>query len=349
MSSATMYRAAVIGLGFVGAGDQVSGDALGQRVNDLDGTHSGAYVDHPRVDLVAGASRDEGRRARFTQRESLTNTYADWRQMLDTEALDIVSVAAYSPLHAEMTIHCAERGVRCVLCEKPIATRLCDADRMIAACQSAGTLLAIAHNRRWRPDVRAAKQAICDGAIGRVCHAYAHWPTGRLGNLGTHVFDAIRLLLGTDPVAVSGRLDPVVPADCRGPNFHDPGGWGVIEFPDRVKVYVDATSDAGVPLAIQVTGTAGRVSLGPRGALLEPWDAEGQVLHAESPATSSLDRAVDEIVGCLDGKGAPSSTGRDGRQALEMIVGFHASDRRDGQRVTLPIRPDDRDLEVRSG
>ena len=61
MSDQPTYRAAVIGLGFVGAGDQVSGDAIGQCVRDLDGTHAPALAAHPRVELVAGASRDGGR------------------------------------------------------------------------------------------------------------------------------------------------------------------------------------------------------------------------------------------------------------------------------------------------
>ena len=86
------YRAGIIGLGFIGAGDPVSGDVLGQRVEDLGGTHFGALTAHSRVQLVAGSSRDEGRRRRFAERSGL-RTYADWREMLDTEALDIGSVA----------------------------------------------------------------------------------------------------------------------------------------------------------------------------------------------------------------------------------------------------------------
>ncbi|HJN15896.1 MAG TPA: Gfo/Idh/MocA family oxidoreductase, partial [Armatimonadota bacterium] len=193
------------------------------------------------------------------------------------------------------------------------------------------------------------RRAIEDGAIGRVCHVYAHWATGRLGNVGTHVFDAIRILLGTDPQAVSGRLDSIVPPDCRGSSFHDPGGWGVVEFPGRAKAYVDATSDATVPMAIQVTGTTGRVDVGPTEAVLEHWDGERQVLPHEVATTSAACRAVDEIVSCLDGDATPSSTGEDGRQALEMIVGFHVSHRLDGQRVSLPIQQEDRALEVQAG
>ena len=64
----TTYRAGIIGLGFIGAGDQVSGDALGQQVEDLDGTHLEALANNPQVDVVAGSSRDQGRRDRFEKR-----------------------------------------------------------------------------------------------------------------------------------------------------------------------------------------------------------------------------------------------------------------------------------------
>ena len=63
-------------MGFIGGADQVSGDALGQQGEDLDGTHLQALANHPRVELVAGSSRDSGRRARFAARTG-AETYAD--------------------------------------------------------------------------------------------------------------------------------------------------------------------------------------------------------------------------------------------------------------------------------
>ena len=138
------YRAGIIGLGFIGGADQVSGDALGQQVEDLDGTHFFAYANYPRIELVAGSSRDAGRRRRFEARAGV-KTYSDWRVMLEEEQLDIVSVATNAPQHAEITISCAEKRVRAIYCEKPIATRVIDAERMVAACKKAGSLLVINH------------------------------------------------------------------------------------------------------------------------------------------------------------------------------------------------------------
>ena len=68
----TTYRAGIIGLGFIGGADQVSGDALGQQVSGLDGTHFDALSNHSRVNIVAGSSRDAGptRTLRTTRRNS---------------------------------------------------------------------------------------------------------------------------------------------------------------------------------------------------------------------------------------------------------------------------------------
>ena len=349
MSELPTYRAAVIGLGFVGAGDQVAGDALGQRVRDLDGTHAPGLAQHHRVALVAGSSRDEGRRRRFAERQGVENTYADWREMLKNESLDIVSVATNSPFHAEVTVACAQAGVRCVFCEKPVATKLSDADRMIDECKRAGTLLVVNHNRRWQPHYRVAKREIAAGAIGDVCHVHAHWPSGRLGNIGTHAFDGIRHLTGLEPEAVSGTLDTTGRPDCRGAQFRDPGGWGVIRLQRGVKVFVDATETAAAPMVIRVVGVEGEVVVHRRHATLEPWKGRPRVLAGQGQWPDSVCLAVDEIVKCLDGKAAPTSTGEAARQALEMIIGFHVSDRQGGQWVDLPLQGKDRELEVLVG
>jgi len=343
------FRAAVIGLGFIGAGDQVSGDAIGQKVSDLDGYHSQALASHPQVELVAGASRDQGRRKRFEERHGVRNTYADWREMLASEKLDIVSVASRTPDHAEMTVGCAEAGVRAVMCEKPIATRLSDADRAIRACRERGAILAVNHNRRWDPLWRAVRDEIQAGAIGEVHHAVAHWPTGRLGNVGTHVFDAVRMLLASEARAVSATLDPVVWPDCRGPEYHDPGGWGVVDFANGTRAFIDAAQEAKYPLLVRVVGSQGQITVRGDAARVELWDGTERTIPRPKDRPTSLSLAVDDIVRCLTTGGQPASTGEDALAALEMIIGFHVSDRQRAQWVSLPISGPDRDLEVRIG
>jgi predicted dehydrogenase len=342
------YRAGIVGLGFIGAADQVSGDALGQQVNDLDGTHLGALSKHPRVDLVAGSSRDAGRRERFAARTSLP-TYADWQELIEKENLDIVSVATYAPVHAQITVACAEAGIRAIYCEKPIATRLADAERMVSACDQAGALLAINHNRRFQLNHRRLRERIAQGDLGELTSASMQWSAGRLGNVGTHMFDAIRMVTSREVRAVSGTLDLAGKPDCRGPEFSDPGGWGVMRLDGNFMATVDAMDYAKVPASTIVNGTSGRAILNGDEITLEYWDGTQDHWPDQRHEVSGMDRAVAEIVDALDDKTPFPYPGVEGLRTLEAIVAFHASHARNAAWTELPLAGADRDIEVNSG
>ncbi len=347
MSNAT-YRAGIIGLGFIGGADQVSGDALGQRVPDLDGTHFASLSNHPRVDLVAGSSRDPGRRERFAQRAGAV-TYADWNEMLDKEPLDIVSVATYAPVHAEPTVACAEKGVRAIYCEKPIATRLSDAERMIEACAEAGALLVLNHQRRFNLNHRRLRELIAGGGLGDLTSGLLQWGSGRLGNVGTHMIDALLMLTGRKIEAVSGTLDLAGKPDCRGPAFRDPGGWGVLKLGGGIMVTVDAGDYAAVPGQITLNGTEGRAISDGSSITLEYWDGRRDHWDSANGGVSGMDRAVSEIVTWLDDGSEFPYPASEAFDTLEAIVGFHASHARNAAWTELPLSGADRDREVLSG
>lgn len=343
------YRAAIIGLGFIGGGDQVSGDAIGgQQVSNLDGTHAEALSKNERVQLVAGSSRDAGRRERFTQRTGV-KTYADWREMLDKERPAIVSVATYSPQHAEITIACAERGVRVIYCEKPIATRVVDAERMLAACEKAGALLVINHNRRFHAHHRRLRDEIARGLLGDLTSAALRWGNGRLGNVGTHLIDALCMLTGRKVEAVSATLDLSPKADCRGPDFHDPGGWGVMRLTGGLTATVDNSNYATGSALIILYGTKARATVGGTGIAIDFWDGRTDHWASQRGQSTSMDRAVAEIVEWLDGRGAFPYAAQDAVRTLEAIVAFHVSHARKAAWVELPPQGEDRHREVRSG
>ena len=342
------YRAGIIGLGFIGGGDQVSGDALGQQVGDLDSTHLAALSNHPRVDLVAGSSRDEGRRLRFSERTALP-AYADWRELIENENLDIVSVATYAPVHAEITATCAAAGSRAIYCEKPIATRLDDAQRMVDACDQAGALLVINHNRRFQLNHRRLREHIAAGKLGDLTSAALQWSAGRLGNVGTHMFDALRMVSGREIRAVSGTLDLAGKPDCRGPEFSDPGGWGVMRLDGDFMATVDAMDYSRVPGSAIVNGTSGRAIINGDEITLEYWDGTRDHWPDPNRAISGMDRAVAEIVDALDGKNPFPYPGVEGLRTLEAIVAFHASHARNAAWTELPLAGADRDIVVNSG
>ena len=342
------YRAGIVGLGFIGGADQVSGDAIGQVVSDLDGTHAHALSGHPRVVMASGSSRDEGRRERFEARTGVP-TYADWRDMLAGESLDIVSVATYAPYHADITVACAKQGVRAVYCEKPVATRVSDAERMLEACDAAGTLLIVNHNRRFQTNARRLRGLVGDGALGELTSASMQWGSGRLGNVGTHFIDTIQMLTGRAVEAVSGTLDPSGKPDCRGDQFRDPGGWGMLRLERGLICTVDAADYATLPPLISVHGTEGSAVLDGRDVVLEFRDGRRDAWPDPAGPVSSMDQAVGEIVDLLDGEGPFPYAASDAVRTLEAIVGFHVSHARNAAWVELPLTGQDREREVLSG
>jgi predicted dehydrogenase len=352
------YRAAIIGLGFIGGADQVSGDALGQRVEDLDGTHVMSLRHHDRIDLVAGSSRDEGRRQRFHTRFDVP-VFAGWRQLLrDAAPLDVVHVATYTSVHAEMTHAALEAGARVIYCEKPIAATVDEAQGMVEACQAAGALLVINHNMRFHPSFRRLRDLIATGGLGTLASTSAQWPTGRLGNVGTHMIDAIQMVTGLSVTGVTGTLDRSGRPDCRGENFRDPGGWGTLRL-DRdlppgsegpagdLHCVIDAADYGATPMRLRFHGTEGhaicrgREVTVVRGAHAETWPNQFP--------DSGMDRAVNEAVHWLDGGGDFPYDAGEAVRTLEAIIAFHVSHERDGARVEVPLTGADRTRVLHTG
>ena len=94
--------------------------------------------------------------------------YADYRQMLDSERLDFVDVCSWHQQHAEMVIAAAARQPQAIICQKPMAVDLGEADAMMTACQRNGVKLVIAYQRPHHATWKKARDLIREGAIGRV-------------------------------------------------------------------------------------------------------------------------------------------------------------------------------------
>ena len=119
------------------------------------------------VVAIADANRDE--RARLVQRYELdgARSYNTIGEMLATEELDIISVCTTTAAHAEVVEIAAARGVHSVV-EKPLAVRLADADRMVAAAGKYGVQIVTNYPIRWnRSAYSQAVRFVQEGGIGR--------------------------------------------------------------------------------------------------------------------------------------------------------------------------------------
>lgn len=131
--------------------------------------HIPAMLASDEVEIVATAdvspqrARLAGRIAGIDEDDSLT----DYRALLDRADVEIVSVASPPSTRLKIVRDAAAAGKH-IVCEKPFALSLADADEMIAVCEQAGVTLAIYHNYLYYYEHRLASRLIADGVIGEV-------------------------------------------------------------------------------------------------------------------------------------------------------------------------------------
>ena len=305
-------------------------------------------ANNPQVNVVAGSSRDQGRRERFEKRTGV-RTYADWHDLIENEDLDIVSVATYANVHAEITIACAKKGVRVIYCEKPAAQMVPDAEQMLAGCTEAGALLVFNHQRRFTSCIRRLRDHIKDNGLGELTSVNAQWPAGRLGNVGSHVFDTICMVTRRRIEAVSATLDLAGKPDCRGSQFADPGGWGTIRLEGGLMLTVDAADYSKAPWELRINGSDGRALVGGSDVRLEYWDGRTEHWTNASQHGSGMDVAVREMVAWLDNGRVLEYDPVETVHVLEAIAAFHVSHAKNSAWVKLPLVGNDRDIKILSG
>lgn len=171
-----------------------------------------AFVGLPDVEFVAVADDDpEGLQA-AGERTGAGSLYGDYREMLDKEKLDLVAVCPrWVGSHTEVVIAAVNAGVKGILCEKPFAPTLAEADAMIEACERTGSRVAVAH-RRANPYEQHAKKLVQEGAIGDLQVLRAHGKCDRRSGaqdlmvLGTHMVDSMRYIVGSDVAWANGHV-----------------------------------------------------------------------------------------------------------------------------------------------
>lgn len=167
------------------------------------------------VELAAVASPTERHREKFRARFGISEAFADWREMLEVCPLDFVCVTTPTWLHEQMVTGVLERGCG-VLCEKPFALNVEEAERMSALAAISPGISLIDHQLRFHPSVRSMKQMIDSGEIGKVYEVravlnlasrnridmpWSWWSDasrggGALRALGSHLIDLNRFLVG---------------------------------------------------------------------------------------------------------------------------------------------------------
>ncbi len=176
----------------------------------------------PRLIAVCGrnaqATRDMARRFGYA------GYYTDWRKMLEDDRIKLFDNGGPNDVHLEPNLLAAARRVH-ILSEKPLGRTAEEAKAMLDAAKKAGVKHMVAHNYRFVPALRLARDLIAGGALGRIYHYRAmylqdwlmpHFKTARLwrmdksvagtgaiGDLASHIIDLGRFLMGAEFKTVS--------------------------------------------------------------------------------------------------------------------------------------------------
>jgi predicted dehydrogenase len=187
-----------------------------------------AYMTWPpplRPELVSVAGRDERALAEAARRYGFADCTTDWRELVADERVALFDNAGPNDLHAEPTIAAAEAGKH-VICEKPLGRDADESYEIWQRVRATGVRHMCAFNYRFVPAVRLARELIEAGDLGEIYHfrgrylqdwlvdpsAPATWRgdraqagSGALGDLGAHVVDLARYLVG-EIAGVSGSV-----------------------------------------------------------------------------------------------------------------------------------------------
>lgn len=138
--------------------------------------HLKNYLKHPDAEVVAVAAKPDARTAAIHTNfpDFKGRLYDDALKMLESEKLDIVSVAVPNFLHKDLTIAALESGAN-VLCEKPMALNAADAQLMADTAKRCGKLLGINLSYRFRPQSRAMKDLVDQGLLGNIYYGRSLW------------------------------------------------------------------------------------------------------------------------------------------------------------------------------
>lgn len=151
----------------------------------------------------------------------IASVYTDWREMLEREKPDALSVCLPNVLHREPVLAALDAGIH-VLCEKPLATSVAEAAEMFDAARRNNRVLMAAQNWRWDSGARAARRMVDAGELGEIYYGEATamrrmgiptWGVfhqkqfshgGALLDIGVHMLDlAVWLMNNPQPVRVS--------------------------------------------------------------------------------------------------------------------------------------------------
>ena len=340
-----MYRVGLIGAGRKGT------------------QHALAYMVDNRTEVVAVADTDLENLELFHKRTGIT-AYADYREMLEKERIDIAAPILPVSANPDVVIACAESGVRAILCEKPVSASLSEVDHMISVCNNRGVVFGAGDLDINLPVYQKALEFISAGHLGDVKSITLFGGPGtEMSGGGCQRFTLMRHFAGCAEVAwVIGWVSGDPQSD------NDQGVSGYVRFTNDIEGFIYREVDSrgrGYEVACEngifrsddnlAALYRYRDNDGPAWEKMEKIEGvlpEGRIYGEERGYDSDGwkwpgDRNVascKEIIDAMEQSREPPGSGENAARVLELAIGLRESHRRGSVPVALPLH--DRSLRI---
>lgn len=293
--------------------------------------------------------------------------YADYREMLRKIRPDICAIATESGYHPRIAIDCLNDGAH-VICEKPLALSIKDADEMISVSKAVDRKLALCFQNRFNAPVQRTRRALEEGRFGKLLHGmiqirwnrnesyYTQAPWrgtwlldgGTLMNQCTHGIDLLQWMMSEDAVRVQAAtrryLRPIEAEDF---------GAAIVEFASGAVGIIEGTADVyptNLNETLSLFGTSGTVVIGGVATnKIETWrfadanivgDTEDAVLNPNEKDPPSVygfghSQLYANVLDSIENGKEPLISGERGKKALEIILAIYKS-QKTGKAIDLP-------------
>ena len=292
--------------------------------------------------------------------------YTDYKQMIEENQIDLVSIATESGIHAEIALYCIDHNIH-VIIEKPMAMNIEDAEEIIRRSEEKHVKVSACHQNRFNIAVQEMRKAVEAGRFGQLSHGSIHvrwnrnegyytqapwrgtWAQdgGALMNKCIHGIDLLRWMMGDEVVEVYGATRQ---------QFHhyleaEDIGMAVIKFKNGAVATIEGTTNVypqNLEETLYLFGENGTVKLGGKSTNnIDVWDFKDET--EEDNKNKGFEEVTSNVYGnghtslfadvidAIQNDRKPYVDAVAGRNALEMVLSIYKS-QKTGQPVQLPLK-----------
>lgn len=293
------------------------------------------------------------------------NVYTDYKEMLEKETIDVVTIATESGYHPEIAIYCMNRGIH-VIVEKPMALSIEDADKMIESAKKNNVKLCVSHQNRFNAPIQKLRTAVEDDRFGKLVNGTARilwnrnmgyyeqapwrgtWELdgGTLMNQCIHNIDLLQWMMGGDIDTVYSLSDTYL-RDIEAEDF----GAILIRFKNGAVGIVEGSAcvyPKNLEETLSIFGEKGTVAIGGLAVnKIETWrfgdglDSEADILAAQEGDPDTVygfghTPLFKDMIDAINNNKEPLISGEEGKKGMSIILAAYKS-RLTGLPVKFPL------------